>query len=207
MVIHTHQPAALLDWYSQNLDFEVGKKQSLLRDGFEIILKTPEDLMARVDGYQQGFFKFGFQTNQFNELFRYLQKNEVEFVGGIIQDENLGKRSFLVKDPDGNRIQFFESQERFKLKPYFMAIFTPSIGEAEKWYQMRFPVSETHNLDHPDQKIYVRLLQGEDFAFELIQYNPILPPRSLTPGFHQVTVDVNAAPFEKDRDGNQIINP
>jgi len=206
MVIHTLQPQVLHEWYAEHLGFEPVHKQSLLRDDFTIHFKSPEELMADAPDYRHGFFKIGFLTDEFDDLFESLQRGQVEFLGDIFKDNNLSRRSFLIKDPDGNRIQFFETKEQGGLQPYFLALLTPSIGEAEKWYQMRFPVTKTHNLDLREKKIYIRLLEGEDFAIEIIENNDRVSPRTLGPGFHQFEIGGIGTPFEKDKDGNNIIS-
>ncbi|MEQ8583621.1 MAG: VOC family protein [Marinoscillum sp.] len=206
MVIHTLQPEVLHEWYTQHLGFEPIQKQSLYRDDFTIHFKSPEELLPDAPDYRHGFFKVGFQTDEFDDLFESLQQGKVEFVGDIFRDHNLSRRSFVVKDPDGNRLQFFENKSQSGLQPYFLALLTPSIGEAEKWYQMRFPVMRTHNLDLREKKIYIRLLEGEDFAIEIIENNDRVSPRTLGPGFHQLEVGGIGTPFEEDKDGNSIIS-
>lgn len=56
----------------------------------------------------QGFFKFGLQVAQFDDWMTHLEKAGVTFHGRVVNDPVSGKRTVLIKDPDGNRIQFFE---------------------------------------------------------------------------------------------------
>jgi catechol 2,3-dioxygenase-like lactoylglutathione lyase family enzyme len=56
----------------------------------------------------QGLFKVGFQVNDFDGWLLHLTNSKVEFGGSVVTDSESGKRMLIIKDPDGNRIQFFE---------------------------------------------------------------------------------------------------
>ena len=55
-----------------------------------------------------GHFKIGYRVGDFEEWHRRLENMDIEFYGKTFTDRNLGKRSFIILDPDGNYIQFFE---------------------------------------------------------------------------------------------------
>lgn len=214
--IITKDATAMINWYTTNLGFKTVEDGLVVRD-FRIQLKNSADA-SRSDDLKQahqlqhlpGFFKIGFITNQFGELLAQLRQNNVHFVRNIFYNKVIGRRSAIIKDPDGNQIQLFEDFGRHKLKPFYIAVAVESIGEQEKWYQMKLPVKKTHNLDLPDKKVFVRLLEGESFLIELINtagitVKPELESRERI-GFHSIKVRGAGAPFKEDREGNLIIH-
>lgn len=216
--IITKNPEALSKWYGTNLGFEKISKNELSYNNFKIRLKKNEEafndsILQESFHLQQvpGLYKIGFITNQFDDLVKKLKKNDVNMVGGIMSHEDLDRRSILVKDPEGNLIQIFDDNGRYKLKPYAIGIIVESIGEQEKWYQVKLPVNKTFNRDLPDKNVFVRLLEGEDFLIELIDTSKEEPVRKELDkydrlGFNTVTISGASARFEKDHEGNQIIN-
>jgi hypothetical protein len=59
-------------------------------------------------GYQHGLFKAGFHVDDIDTAFDWLLKQGV-FAGiGIFTDQALKARSFVFKDPWGNRLQIFQ---------------------------------------------------------------------------------------------------
>jgi hypothetical protein len=96
---------------------ERGFKQSNLRRGsmdielieLDVAISQEEALSKFPDALRiQGLFKVGFQVNDFDGWLLHLTNTKVEFGGSVITDQETGKRMLIVKDPDGNRIQFFE---------------------------------------------------------------------------------------------------
>ena len=55
----------------------------------------------------QGHFKIGFKISDVNSCLKKLKELSIE-VPNIWTDPATGKKNFLIKDPDGNLIQFFE---------------------------------------------------------------------------------------------------
>jgi catechol 2,3-dioxygenase-like lactoylglutathione lyase family enzyme len=55
----------------------------------------------------QGHFKIGFKIANVNDWVRHLKSLGID-VPQIWTDQAIGKKNFLVKDPDGNLVQFFE---------------------------------------------------------------------------------------------------
>lgn len=55
----------------------------------------------------QGHFKVGFKTTDMDALLKHLKSLQVE-VPRVYSDAKTKKRNFLITDPDGNLIQFFE---------------------------------------------------------------------------------------------------
>jgi uncharacterized glyoxalase superfamily protein PhnB len=55
----------------------------------------------------EGHFKIGFKTTDMNACIKQLNSLKAE-IEHDWKDEKTGKRNIIVKDPDGNLIQFFE---------------------------------------------------------------------------------------------------
>lgn len=55
----------------------------------------------------QGIFKVGRVIEGFQQMHDGLKRKGANFRSEIFSDEKTGLRSFIILDPDGNRIQFF----------------------------------------------------------------------------------------------------
>ena len=113
-------------WYSEKLGFAAlnqatyhagdFKLANLQRGGIQIELIEikstlfPDEVLNKDPYYTRigGFFKVGFLVADFDQWVKFLQQTKTEFRGGVVSDPVSGRRTFLVKDPDGNQIQFFE---------------------------------------------------------------------------------------------------
>ena len=49
----------------------------------------------------------------------------IEFHGQVVHDANSGKKMVIIRDPDGNRIQFFEKKTAFH---FLFLVFSPLIN-------------------------------------------------------------------------------
>lgn len=56
----------------------------------------------------RGFVKAGFIVTDIDDLWNRLKKEKTKFEGRMVTDRISNKKTFLVKDPDDNLIQFFE---------------------------------------------------------------------------------------------------
>jgi catechol 2,3-dioxygenase-like lactoylglutathione lyase family enzyme len=56
----------------------------------------------------RGFVKMGFIVTDINALWNRLKNEKIKFEGRMVTDRVSNKKTFLVKDPDDNLIQFFE---------------------------------------------------------------------------------------------------
>lgn len=219
ITIVTKDVERLADWYVNTLEFSASENNTLLQlNDFSILLEeniraSHRDSLKNLYDIMHvpGFFKVGFLTNQFDNLIASLRNKDVEFVGSIIKDEVSDRRSQIIKDPDGNRIQLFEDNGRYKLKPYFVSLIVENIGEQEKWYQLKFQVTEMHNLDIPEKDTYIRLLEGEDFLIELINTSDknILEELSYDHviGYNEIVIHGARGSFSKDHEGHAIVSP
>lgn len=55
-----------------------------------------------------GFYKFGMVVSNIDAVFQQLHAMAVNVHGKMVSDPVSGKKTFIIADPDGNLIQFFE---------------------------------------------------------------------------------------------------
>jgi hypothetical protein len=85
---------------SSNLLIElIEDKSALVRT--QLLEKSPEGTNI------QGHFKVGFKVHNMDAFLKRLKVLKID-VGRVYSDSASKKRNFLMKDPDGNLIQFFE---------------------------------------------------------------------------------------------------
>jgi len=74
---------------------------------FKYALERSKILENKAEGAMiQGYFKIGFKVTDMDSFLLYLEKIKIT-VDRIYKDSS-GKRNFLIYDPDGNLVQFFE---------------------------------------------------------------------------------------------------
>lgn len=116
-----------LNWYISNLGFEQlnrvefedrGFKQANLKRGpFHIELIELNSAIHPAEVLKDkprrtrlgGIFKFGFQVAQFDNWITHLNSVGVIKNQNVVTDPISEKRMIIVNDPDGNRIQIFDS--------------------------------------------------------------------------------------------------
>jgi glyoxalase/bleomycin resistance protein/dioxygenase superfamily protein len=110
-------------WYQSVFDLKVRNLPDV-PDGFRVaILESPGFVLELIENkswldpkkilegkpegtHIRGFFKIGFKVTDMNAWISHLKKFNVT-VDRIYKDAS-NKRNFLVPDPDGNLVQFFE---------------------------------------------------------------------------------------------------
>lgn len=115
-----------IQWYSNVLhlqlrnrtdNLERGVKQAVLHNSETMIELLEFETGISVDtllgkfppGAQAlGFFKFGFYVTDISKTHDELAEKKVQFVGRIVTDPIDKRKTFLIADPDGHLIQFFE---------------------------------------------------------------------------------------------------
>ena len=115
-----------IEWYKNGLGFEVlnrfdsekrGFSQANLKTGNTILelieLKSSVRIEEIYPNYTKktrlvGLFKTGFLVSKFDKWLQHFKKLKLQFHGNVVKDKKTNKRMFILKDPDGNRIQFFE---------------------------------------------------------------------------------------------------
>lgn len=219
-------------WYRRHLNFQIkdvkmNESAKLRISGFEIQLIQPKRTvlssnlrLPKGKTFINGFFKIGFRTAHLDSLHAYLDHRNASVDSLIVYDDSLKTRTFLVRDPDGNRLQFFEdkslSAQSFPgISPYFFALITSDYKNTLSWYRDRLGFREIFNLDTPIKNIYIRLLKRGDVLLEVIHS----PNRSVETT-ELLSYDVELAGFQRvgigfykngsgkeevDNDGNKLI--
>jgi len=108
-------------WYTEHLGFTLTSKGGnehrsgalLKRPGTVLELAQFEGAVSReslkkdLESHQVfGIFKLGFLTDNLDDTFEVLKKANVEIFFPIVNASD-GNRTFAIKDPEGNTIQFF----------------------------------------------------------------------------------------------------
>jgi catechol 2,3-dioxygenase-like lactoylglutathione lyase family enzyme len=117
---------ASITWYCEVLGLnqynrvdskERGFKQVNLQNEFMLIelvelveMVTPDEALKAFAQKTKlaGIHKVRFLVDEIEVFHNKLEKLGVEFYGNIVKDVVSGNSTFLVKDPDGNILQFFE---------------------------------------------------------------------------------------------------
>lgn len=117
------------DWYSDIFEVEVYKKVSypeydslnihLLKNEhfeFELVERNSSvainDLIANYNVKEKpllGFYKISFQVDNIQKIYDRIRKEKIEFHMDLSTDEEFKMKSFIIKDPDNNLLQFQEN--------------------------------------------------------------------------------------------------
>ena len=117
------------DWYSKIFGVEVYKEVSypefdslnihLLRnDNFEFELverKSSISISDFIYNYNVkekpllGFYKVSFKVEEIEKIYDRIKKEKIEFHMDLSTDEEFNMKSFIIKDPDNNLLQFQEN--------------------------------------------------------------------------------------------------
>lgn len=218
VTIVANDPEVIAKWYTTNLAFQNPKaNQEILYGDFRIIFQKNENAVTRERLKEAfhveqipGFFKIGFLTNRFNDMVARFRKNNVTLVGDVVYDKNLDRRTLVVKDPEGNHVQIFEDDGNQKLRPYFISVVVESIGEMEKWYQVKLPIEQSYLMDLPERNIFMRILEGQHVLVELIDSSEMAVKTRLDRknilGYSAIKVSGISVKFDQDPEGNLISN-
>jgi catechol 2,3-dioxygenase-like lactoylglutathione lyase family enzyme len=112
-------------WYQSVLNLKVKTNMNHPNHSYHIIILESSDYMLELlelrgslakdevmkgkpKGTEvQGHFKIGFKIASVNDWVRHLKSLRID-VPQVWTDSTTGMKNFLVKDPDGNLVQFFE---------------------------------------------------------------------------------------------------
>ncbi|UXP34017.1 VOC family protein [Reichenbachiella agarivorans] len=216
-------------WYRKFLQFSVeeyrpDKYVKMKNDDFRLILKQGNSTLLKSQinfkegkKYINGITKLGFATNQFDSLYMYLQKYEQIIVKDIHDDINLGLKSYVTLDPDGNLLQFFDipNQSRlYQVDPMYFTIQSSDYINTLKWYTTHMGFEEIEIVD--DSNIHFQnLLRKDGIILELVH----LPHQSVeTTEFMPLNRDLaqieelsfkiglaKTKAFELDNNGNKVV--
>lgn len=103
-------------WYKEKLKLEVKNTSSLPERGINQTNLLSQDFhvelieianSSKTASRAQGLFKIGKVVNHLDDWHSHLRKSKATFRGDLITDDITKMRTFIILDPDGNRIQFF----------------------------------------------------------------------------------------------------
>jgi catechol 2,3-dioxygenase-like lactoylglutathione lyase family enzyme len=116
--------ATSVKWYQSVFDLKLKSEMKDPNQAYHIvILESPNYLLEllelkgsidkagllkdKQDAEMQGHFKIGFKISDASAVATKLKNINIE-VPNVWTDPATGKKNFLIQDPDGNLIQFFE---------------------------------------------------------------------------------------------------
>lgn len=201
ITIQVNDIKAQSGWYESVFNFlkKPGKDENktiLKKDDFILELVRQKKVVARRNlqlpdqmMFLSGFNKFGFVINHLDKLFGRIKQRNIETAGDIFLDKNLEFRTFIVKDPEGNMVQFFEPLGLFKeyqvkdneWKPAFLMIMTDSHQRTIDWYKDKLQFEEIGNLDNPARAIFHRTLFNGSILLELAEVTGKIATREKYP--------------------------
>lgn len=112
-------------WYKSLFGLKVKTESADITSGYKVAILESENMMIELmelrgslpreqllagkpEGTQiQGLFKIGFKVPNVDACLKRLSQLHIE-VPQVWEDKTSKKRNFLIKDPDGNLIQFFD---------------------------------------------------------------------------------------------------
>lgn len=219
-----------LKWYAEKLDFEIekdiedypdyGLKLAFMRLG-ELHLELIESkssiisstLLPNKESYIGGGFKLGLRLNDLQQKFdRLKEMPDVEFVVeiGDLPANDLPikwpSQHFLIKDPDGNFIQFFDGGENQPATPWLFMLIVADLEKSISWYKQNLGFTHHQTVGNTGNKRAV--LERNDYILELFEPLHVikaneLPADSLVRGYVKTAFAVEniyeiSANFEED---------
>ncbi len=108
-------------WYRDRLGFEIVREEAASASKIRIVLlKRGDNLIEIVQresastpgpmpdrSYERGIFKVGFRIEDLEGLAQELKRKDTIFLHGIVVPAGAHYRTFAIKDPEGNIVQFF----------------------------------------------------------------------------------------------------
>ena len=112
-------------WYQAVFELKVKNEMHDSKDGYDIVILENGNYLVELlqlkgslnrkkifeketaNAKIQGLFKFGFKVSDMNAFLRKLESLKIG-VPQIWTDPETKKRNFLISDPDGNLLQFFD---------------------------------------------------------------------------------------------------
>jgi len=201
-----------LNWYKEKLNFEVeraieeypdyGLKIAFLEsNGFhlEIIEKTNSFKQSEInrseDRYVGGVFKIGFKTNGLENLHNDLKELEdVEFVTdiGVLPENKIPipwpTKYFLIKDPDGNFIQFFDSGNSKQISPWLIMLTVDNLESSISWYSKTLGFKHHKTMGKKGNQRAI--LERNNYVLELFEPNYVIKA-------NQISTDSTVLGFKK----------
>lgn len=216
-------------WYRKFLRFKVeefkpNKHVKMRNDVFVIILNQGNSTLLRSQinfkgdkKYVNGIDKIGFDTNRFDSLHLYFSHYEQKITTDIKEEKNLGHRIFIVEDPDGNKVQFFDApndKKNLSITPSFFSIQSSDYINTLKWYTEHMGFKEIALPDDTNLH-FQNFLRKDGITLELLhlpykslETTEFMPVERDLAQFDQLVLKTGLAKvkaFEMDNNGNKIV--
>jgi catechol 2,3-dioxygenase-like lactoylglutathione lyase family enzyme len=197
VAILTDSLESAMNWYTENLGFEIEKgimdypennlrAAIIKKEGFhlELIEQSPSYQQSIVlpDAEHQlgGIAKLGFIVENIEEVYNGLQtRSTVDFVTeiGSLPDTELSikwpKRYFLIKDVDGNYLQFFSYDDLSisQSNPWLVMVTVQNIEESASWYAEKLGFVHLTTVGNPGNQRAI--LVRNNYVLELFEPSKI----------------------------------
>lgn len=206
-----------LNWYTQVLDGtlekpidsfpDYGLRIAFLQVGdFHLELiesKTsiqPADLLPNTDAYLGGWFKIGFLLSDINAKYDQLQAIEnlnfltgIEDLPGTTLPINWPAQFFLLEDPDGNYVQFFDSGAEETPTPWLFMNTVKNLPDAISWYTNNLGFTHHETVGEPGNRRAI--LAHGNCVLELFEpataITQAIPGDSMAIGFTKLAFGLN----------------
>ncbi|MCB1052993.1 MAG: VOC family protein [Acidobacteria bacterium] len=120
--IHTRQLDVQKVWYQKWFGLDVASEMNLPDGGKIVLLKKGNTLIeilqlkdatpkAQAAGNPLGIFKTGIWIEGLDRLFNAMKAEKADLITNVFEEEKFAFRSFIVRDPDGNFLQFLEAKK------------------------------------------------------------------------------------------------
>ena len=206
-----------IDWYTEKLHFKIEKETEEYPDyglkiaflelndfHLEIIEKLDSfkkvDVAPDDDEYIGGTFKTGFTTKDLESLYNELKKHDdVTFITGIgeLPERQLPtkwpSKYFLITDPDGNFLQFFDSGESELISPWLTMITVENIENSISWYS---EILGFHHHETVGEKGNQRaILERNNYVLELFEPEQVIKANEISAdttilGFAKISFEI-----------------
>ena len=210
--------ATSIQWYTQKLGFVVEKdiveltdyhlKRAFLKlDDFHLEIieydtaYKASEILPTADSYIGGMFKIGFLLHDIQRVYnRFQEMEDVEILAGIgeLPENSLPikwpSKYFLVQDPDGNYIQFFDSGKNENAVPWLFMVTVENLENAISWYTSNLGFNHHQTIGTVGNRRAI--LERNDCVLELFGPTNViksnnLPADSLVLGFKKIAFGVN----------------
>lgn len=192
-----------IEWYTEKLGFEIEKeiaeypdykmKIAFLKLGnfhLEMIEKEGAVEVSKVikepETYLTGFLKLGFKVKNIESLYNKLSsfkdvQIEVDVQELPTYDIELDwpSKYFLIKDPDGNLVQFFNKGASNTISPWLNMIVVNDLDKISEWYTNNLGFTNHLTLGSKETR-RVSILEKNGYVLEVFEPKDRVLPSELT---------------------------
>lgn len=224
-----------LSWYVETLGFEIekdieefpdyGLKIAFLQSGdFHLELLENNNAIDREeilpeDSMMGGPLKLGFRLRDFEETYERLQQmDSITFLAekGDLPENDIAvdwpTQHFLIQDPDGNYLQFFNGGES-NMIPWLIMLTVDKLEQSIHWYTKHFGFQHHQTVGEEGNKRAI--LERNDYILELYEPETVMTASELSAeiminGLSKIAFavpDIQARSTAFEQDGTEIVLP